>query len=90
MLHIYDISHLRVKVYKKDKPHKFGYELLCCAVIWALATGLKFTVGRRMITNSGKLRSLIWEQVAALYFDYTEIEYNLKIKYCVLIDITHH
>jgi len=42
-------------------------------VIWALLTGQKFTVGRRMITNSGKLRSLIWEQVAALYFDYTAI-----------------
>jgi len=55
-----------IKVYKKDKPHKFVYELLCCAVIWALVTGLKFTVGRRMITNCGKLRSLIWEQVAAL------------------------
>jgi len=54
-----------IKVYMKDKPHKFVYELLCCAVIWALVTGLKFTLGRRMITNSGKLRSLIWEQVAA-------------------------
>jgi len=54
-----------ITVYK-DKPHKLGYELLCCTVILALVTGLKFTVGRRMITNSGKLRSLIWEQVAAL------------------------
>jgi hypothetical protein len=52
----------------KDKPHKFVYELLCCAVIRAFITGLKFTVGRRMIRNSGKLRSLIWEQVAALKF----------------------
>jgi len=42
-----------------DKLHKFVYELLYCAVIWDLLTGLKFTVGRRMITNSGKLRSLI-------------------------------
>ena len=66
------------------------YELLCCAVIWALVTGLKFTVGRRMITKSGKLRSLIWEQVAALYFDYTEIEHNLKIRYYVMIYITQH
>jgi len=55
-----------ITVYKNDKPHKFGYELLYCAVIWALITGMKFTVGRRMTTNSGKLRSLIWEQVAAL------------------------
>jgi len=55
-----------IQVYKKDKPHKFVYELLCCAVIWALVTGQKFTVGRRMITNSGKLKSLIWEQVAVL------------------------
>ena len=47
-----------IKLYKMDKPHKFVYELLCCAVIWALVTGLKFTVGRRMITNCGKLRSL--------------------------------
>jgi hypothetical protein len=57
----------------KDKPHKFVYELLSCAVIWALLKGLKFTLGRRMITNSGKLRRLIWEQVAALEFDYTVI-----------------
>jgi hypothetical protein len=45
----------------------FVCELLCCAVIWALVTGLKFAVGRRMITNSGILRSLIWEQVAAFH-----------------------
>ena len=62
----------------------------CCVVIWALVTGLKFTVGRRMITNSGQLRSLIWEQVAALYSDYTEIEHNLKIRYYITIDITKH
>jgi len=68
----------------------FVYEKLCCAVIWTLVTGLKFTVGRRMITNSGKLRSLIWEQVAALYSDYTEIEHNLKIRYYVTIDSTQH
>ena len=55
-----------IKVYMKDKPHKFVYELLCCAVIWTLVTGLKFTVGTTMVTNCGKLRSLIWEQVAAL------------------------
>jgi len=55
-----------IKVYMKDKPHMFVYELFCCAVMWALVMGLKFTVGRRMITNSGKLRSLIWEQVEAL------------------------
>jgi hypothetical protein len=62
------VQHVRhhIKVYMKDKPQKFVYELLCCAVIWNLVTGLKFTVGRRMITNCGKLRSLIWEQVAAL------------------------
>ena len=55
-----------IKVHKKDKPHRFVYELLCCAVIWALVMGLKFTVGRKIIQNSEKLRSLIWEQVAAL------------------------
>jgi len=59
-------------------------------VIWALFAALKFTVGRRMITNSGKRRSLIWEQVAALYFDYAEIEHNLKIRYYITIDITKH
>jgi hypothetical protein len=43
-----------------DKPHELGYELLCCVVIWALLSGLKFTVGRRMMPNAGKLRNLIW------------------------------
>jgi hypothetical protein len=43
----------------KDKPHEFGYKILCCAVIRALLSGLKFTVGRRMMPNSGKLRNLI-------------------------------
>jgi hypothetical protein len=55
-----------IKVYMKDKPHEFGYKLLCCAVIWALLSGLKVTVGRRMMPNFGKLRNLIWDQVAAL------------------------
>jgi hypothetical protein len=32
-----------IKVYREGRPHKFGYELLCCAVIWALPTRMKFT-----------------------------------------------
>jgi len=57
---------LKVKVSVNDKPHKFGYKHLCRAEIRALLTRLKFIVGRKMILNSGILRNLVWEQVAAL------------------------
>jgi len=32
----------------------------------------------------------LWEQVAALYFDYTELDHNLKIRCYVTMDITQH
>jgi len=50
----------------KDKPHKFGYKLLCCAVIMGFAHKTEIDVGRMMIQNSGKLWNMIWEHVAAL------------------------
>jgi hypothetical protein len=36
----------------QDKPHKFGFELLCCAVIWALCCAVGF--GHRTEIYSGQ------------------------------------